>query len=283
MTDMEKHGENKESAVQQPYSHKVLVSYHDSLVNLAKRGVVASWKVPNEKIFLAHMGEDEKDIIHRQNLLESAVVGGVTIEKIHSTFPCNMSINIPAVPKKLYSLNTGHPSDYVAFPNETCTKLDAVVMEPLQTWDSSYLNDHANYMPSRFTEGVLRPNNAPYSYVPIDHPIIKMINTFPKDFQLKLTPRDMVDSKYYKVNNELLEKAESLMLPKIESMFPQSNLKEFTVNLSRADGLPFDDPAGILDNVGSPEAQFKIMNAKRKLDLVLNIDFSFIPLDEACI
>ena len=67
------------------------------------------------------------------------------------------------------------------------------------------------------------------------------------------------------------------MLPKIQSLFTQTNLKNFRVRIERGDGLQFDDPSGVLDNVHKAEVQSKTMNQKRNLSIALNIAYAFIP------
>lgn len=219
----------------------------------------------------------ELNTVNEQELWKNAILEQVSIEKINSTFPCNLAVDIPSAPRRRYSRSDGQKCSYIAFSNESHPKLNAMVMAPIETKDSSYLRNHANYMPSRFTKGVLEPPNVSYKYVPIDHPIISMINDFSKELQLSLTQKDMVDGQFFKVDSAVLDEAKELMLPRIESMFPQSNLGEFSVNFSRADGKPFDDPHGILCNVTSEEAKHKIMHQKRSIDMVLDVNYSFVP------
>lgn len=270
--------EEEEEINLQTFTRRFYVDFGShSLVDLAKTPSLAKWSVPNAEVYMANLDSEQKELIEEQNLLEHAVLVSACIRKVKSTFPCTVAVDITDVAEKKYMLSEGGMADYVAFDMENNPKLDEVVMDVSDTLTSKYLKDHSNYMPHRFSEGIMQPSGQDYSYVPKSHPIITMVDSFSEELQLKLTERDMVDKAFYKVPNNIVEDAKEHLLPQIQSMFPQSNLKEFSVEISRADGLKFDDPAVVLDNVENEQVKFKMMNKKCNLSMVMDITYCFIP------
>lgn len=273
--------EEEEEANLQTFTRRFYVDFGShSLVDLAKDPSLTKWTVPNEQVYLSNMDEAQMELIKEQDLLENAILVKTCIKKVKSTFPCTIAVNIDDVSDKKYMLSDGGAADYVAFDMENNFNLDEVVMDVSSTLTSKYLKDHSDYMPHRFTEDIMQPNGQDHSYVPKSHPIITMVDSFSDELQLKLTAKDLIENKYYKVPNEIVEEAKEHLLPQIQRMFPQCNLKEFSVDIGRADGLKFDDPAVILDNVQSDDVKFRMMNTKRNLALVMDVTYCFIPKSE---
>ena len=251
----------------------------NSLVDLARNPENAVWSVPSEDIFYHGMDNSVSTVVKKQDLLNNAILVQASVTKIHSTFPCKIAVNIEDIKanNKKYALSNGDRADYVAFNMESNNAMNEVIFDAEHTLNSAYIAKHSRYMPERFSDDILTPLGAPYSYVPIEHPLVDMVNELSTELQVSLTPEDLVDKRYYKIKTDVVDGVQEAMLPKIESLFTQTNLKAFKVSIKRGDGLAFDDPSGVLDNVHKPEVQSRTMNQKRTLSIVLNITYAFIP------
>ena len=247
-----------------------------SLVDLARNPSAAIWTVPSEEIFYDGMDTSVAKVVKEQDLLKNAILVHASVKKVQSTFPCKIAVNISDVKGKKYALSNGERADYVAFNMENNCTMDEVVFDAEHTLNSAYIANHSQYMPERFSDDILAPVGAPYSYVPIGHPLVDMINELSTELQVVLTPKDLVDERYYKIKTDVVEGVKEAMLPKIQSLFTQTNLSDFQVSIARGDGLAFDDPNGVLDNIHKPEVQNKTMNHKRSLSIVLDIAYAFI-------
>ena len=249
----------------------------NSLVDLANNPELAVCSVPDEEIYYHGMDHSVASLVRKENLLESALLVNVSIRKVKSTFPCNLAVDIVDIAEKKYTLSNGDHADYVVFDMETNYDIDEVVCNKEESLTSAYISKNRQYMPHRFDHGIMAHQDVPYVFVPIGHPMIELINQFEAQSQMKLTDKDIVNNRFYKIDKDFVNKVESAMIPKLESMFPQRNLKEFKVKIRRADGLSFDDASGILDNVHTADVQAKMMNAKRNLSIILEISYACIP------
>lgn len=97
----------------------------------------------------------------------------------------------------------------------------------------------------------------PWSYVPKDHPVIKIINKNASRLNLVLSDSDLQEGgAYYRVDREIIERVVEELHQNVLSKMPFVNLKQMKVNLVRADGSKFSSLAGSkLDGLPEKQAQ----------------------------
>lgn len=257
------------------FKFSLLVEFSGSLAELAKSEENLVWTLENPSVFTKDMNEAEKKVIKDNELLKNGLLIGAELENLYSTLPFVVSIDIPDIKSKKYHDSYGNASDYFAFPMQqtTCVK---ELMDRKYCLECSYFQKHSQYMPQRFKTGFWTPEiGSPFTYVPKDHPAVEFINKHANEAQLILRPKNVIDDKYHKIENSMLNEACNEMLPKLKQLFFESDLTNFQVKISRADRRKMDDPAGDLGKI-SEKLTEKVMNMHRTLKFILVLEIAFV-------
>lgn len=250
-------------------TRKLAVRFRGSLNDFYENPNLTEWSVSTPKVF--GVDEDDENGLKR---LEDAILIGAKIKKIHSSFPCDINIEVSDIKNKNYVFSDAGTCHYLVYPKEINHVLDEVLLEPDESLNSDYLKEHIKYTPKNLLHDVVAIPNSTFSFVGKNNPLIKIINLNSEALQMSLTANDLVNDEFYKVDNAVLYDCSELLINELTNTFPITNLNEFKVNISRADRLDFNDPDQICDNVVGDAAVSKIMNSKRDLACILELTYS---------
>jgi len=136
-------------------------------------------------------------------------------------------------------------------------RCNQVLYSPDATVRSSHFKDYAHCTKESIMSDIVPFAGKPWSYVPKDHPVIKIINKNASRLNLVLSDSDLQEGgAYYRVDREIIERVVEELHQNVLSKMPFVNLKQMKVNLVRADGSKFSSLAGSkLDGLPEKQAQ----------------------------
>jgi hypothetical protein len=261
-----------------PITKKLIVKFRGSLNELGRNPNATRWIASSPEVFGLNdyddNDDDDDDDEEVRQLLENALLISAKIKKIQSTFPCEISIDVKDIKQKNFVMSNGNSTHYLAYAGEINHMLDEILLMPSEKLNSQYLVDHAKYTPNRLMQDVIPIPKSKFSYVGKSNPLIKLINENSETLQLTITPNDLVDENYYKIENDVLHKCADRLREEFSNTFPMTNLREFEVKISRPNNLDFDDPTGITDNITTTVAADKVMNMIRELSCIIEITYA---------
>jgi hypothetical protein len=258
-----------------PITKKLIVKFRGSLNELEQDPGLAVWNVTSSQVF----GFDQDDQEGLQ-LLENALLVSAKIKKIQSTFPCEVAIDIKAITDKNFVTADGQSYHYITYAGEVNHDLDEVLLQPSEKLNSEYLVNHSKYTPNRLMQDVIPVPKSQYSYVGKENPVIKLINDNADLFKVVITSNDLVDDNYFKIDNSILHKCVQNLAEEFKNTFPVTNLNEFEIEIHRPGGLHWSNEFGITDNLSSVAAAERIMNMKRELSCILELEYAILNTEE---
>lgn len=100
------------------FTCKFLVEFNGSLAELAANPNLQVWKLKNSAAFTGDMNQAEKDVLEEKDLLKHGLLIAASVEKLYSTFPVGLGIDVVDIKSKMYHDSNGNDADYFVFPLE---------------------------------------------------------------------------------------------------------------------------------------------------------------------
>jgi hypothetical protein len=178
------------------------VDFSGSLAEIADSPSLATWSPTELSIFQSRtrFAPACTKSEFRQGNLSSAILIGMKIKKVESTFPTKIGLTISGCKGNFYTGN-GSRYAYVVGTNEASHNLDKIVATTNPYVNSEYLRLYPGMTAENLkTNGIMDVPGENYVFVDFQHPIVEMMSENQDTLQLDLKNARLIDNRWYKAS-----------------------------------------------------------------------------------
>ena len=149
-------------------------NFSGSLSELADTPSLAVWTPVENSIFQSKTrykpNAPKSDV--RQGNLQQAILIGMKLKKVNSTFPCELGLTITGAKGNYYTGN-GSRYAYIAAADERTHAVDKIIATTNPYINSEYLRMYPGMTKDNLKKGIMEVPDADYVFVDEKHPIIE--------------------------------------------------------------------------------------------------------------
>ena len=269
--------------LKRPINRVLTVEIQGSLARLAGSDESASWQFEAaavNKVFAPTDGESAwatPDGTKESADIKNVVLHGVKLLGVQSTFPVTLGVQISGVEGKHYTQN-GEQFGHVVLANEKWSGNEYLTKPDENVINSDYLRKYPGMTVDNLrTKNVLPVPDESFIFVGFDHPVVEMLEANADVLQIDIKDAELIDGRWYKVNNDVFEDCARLLDKELLRNLPIIDLEKFRVTASRVDSLAWDSPQQACDNAGkSQSASEMILTRQNTLSIKLGIEYGFM-------
>jgi len=260
-------------------SREVVVSITGSLNDFARNPELATCTVPVEHAAIwqtrSRFKPNCRKAATRQGDLENVVLVGMKLKKISSTFPCHLAMTFDGAKGNCYS-TAGEQFSYLCGANENTPHMDKTLVTANPYLNSEYLKLYPGMTADKLrSELIMRPPGENYWYIDRSHPIVEMMNENAETLQINLAEQPLMDDRYYKIDSSVAERCLSELETELLDNLPVMNLTNWGASIHRVGGLDWGSTEEVCDNIDQRDLQHRLMNTKRRVTAVVQMDYAF--------
>jgi hypothetical protein len=174
--------------------------------------------------------------------LSRAVMVGMELLQTSNSFPYSVALQFSGPGTQ--SLNTlGRRTGQrvaITMPPGDSSRCNQTLFSPPSSVQSSHFKDYAHCTKETIMSDIVPFAGKPWAYVPVNHPVIKIINKNAARLNLVLSESDLQEGgAYYRVDREIIDRVVDELQNNVLSKMPFVDLSKMKVNLIRADGNKF--------------------------------------------
>ena len=252
-------------------------NFSGSLSELADTPSLASWTPTESSIFQSktRYKPNAQKSDGRQGNLQQAILIGMKLKKVSSTFPCELGLTITGAKGNYYTGN-GSRFAYIASANEKGHTVDKIVATTNPYINSEYLRMYPGMTKDNLRKGIMDVPDADYVFVDEKHPIVEMMSENQAVLGIDLSSAQLVDNRWFKVEKTVSERCLAELGEELSNHLPIVDLSNFQVGINRLHGASWDSEAEVCDNVSSVDMRSKIMDGQRRASFVIEMSYSFV-------
>lgn len=251
-------------------------NFSGSLSELADTPSLATWTPTENSIFQSTTrykpNAPKSDV--RQGNLRQAILIGMKLKKVDSTFPCELGLTITGA-KGNYYTGDGSRYAYITAANEKGHAIDKIVATTNPYINSEYLRMYPGMTKDNLRKGIMEVPDADYVFVDEKHPIVEMMSENQAVLGIDLSQAQLVDNRWFKVEKTVSERCLDELGEELSNHLPLVDLSDFKVGIHRLHGESWDSESEVCDNVSSVDMRSKIMDGQRRASFVIEMSYSF--------
>lgn len=263
-------------------TRKFVLQWDNSLSNLASRPNQATWR-PQDGHYDCFQSRTryapgcQRSDVRRGNL-EQVIMIGMKIKKVDSTFPCQLGLNVYGC-KGNYYLSSGEQFNYIISPCEVSHNKDEIILLTNPYVNSEYLSRFPGMTASALrNEGIMHVPHEDYVFVDHNHPIIEMIADNAKTLQIDLDDAELVDGRWYKVDNKVVETCLTELEEELINNLPIFDMTQFSAQITRPYNVDWDSEAEVCDKCPGNQQAIKnrLMTQEYHATIVIEMTYVFM-------
>lgn len=197
---------------------------------------------------------------------------GARLEKVDNGFPVDLKLDIHGI-KGNYYTGVGQQYAYHVSRNEKNDNMDKVIARTNPYLWSEYLRTYRGMLGENIREEIVDLKKDNLAIVPVDHPIVAMINSDEENNQFHLGEANKFSEQFFQVDKDLAEQCMATLQKDLVDNLPLVNMSQFNARIERPDGYAWTSNDG-LENVDAENLD-RIMNAQRQFSAVVELTFAY--------
>lgn len=208
----------------------------------------------------------------RTGSLERALLLGGAVHRASCTAPVVLLVQFAGMRGNRYT-NAGLRAPFWVFPGQNDRFQPAeVIFKPDDNIYSAEVKNYSNLSEADITANIMRSPTEPYSYVPMNHCVTRLVRLNQEALALDLESMQTMDNRY-KIHNKLVEKCQQTLRTQVFAAMPFTDFTAWKVCLARADGLQFDSPTNVEDLGENEEIQHELMEKENRVIIDLELTY----------
>lgn len=127
------------------------------------------------------------------------------------------------------------------------------------------------------TKNIVRVPDEQFVFVDSGHPVVEMLEANAEVLQININEADLIDGRWYKVNNDVFEDCATLLDKELLQNLPLVNLENFTISACRTANKPWDCTEQACANAGkSNSAVDMILTRENTLSIQFAVEYGFM-------
>lgn len=254
------------------------IHFNGSLSEMADTPSRAAWTPTELSIFQSRTryAPNATKSEERQGNLKQAILMGMKVKKVESTFPCQLGIKIAGC-KGNYYTGDGQRFAYIIGANESNSHMSQIVATTNPYVNSEYLRLYPGMTKDNLrTNGIMEVPGEQYMFVDQSHPIVEMMSENQDVLQMDLSSAQLIDNRWFKVSKSVTDRCLAELGAELEGNLPVLDLTDFGAQICRLNGASWDSETEVCDNVSNVDMRSKIMDAQRRASVVVEMTYSFM-------
>jgi hypothetical protein len=263
-------------------TRKYVLQWDNSLTNLAARPNQATW-CPQDGHYDCFQTKTRyapgcQRSESRRGNLEQVIMIGMKIKKVDSTFPCQLGLSVYGC-KGNYYLSSGEQYNYIISPCENNHNMNEIILLTNPYVNSEYLSRFPGMTASALrNEGIMHVPHEDYVFVDQNHPIIDMIAENAKTLQIDLDSAELVDARWFKVDEKVVETCLNELETELINNLPIFDMTKFNAKICRPYDVNWESEAEVCDKCPASQQSLKnrIMTQEYHCTVVLEMTYVFM-------
>jgi hypothetical protein len=209
--------------------------------------------------------------------LTNVLLHKLTLLSVESSFPVTIGLNITGVDGKHFT-KTGEQFAHVVLSQQKWSGEEHLTKTDDELVNSDYLQKYPGMTIDNLrTKNIVRVPDEQFVFVDSNHPVVEMLEANSEVLQINITDAELIDGRWYKVNNDVFEDCASLLDRELLQNLPLVNLDDFKICASRTGNTPWDCTTQACANAGKSNTSVDmILTRDNTLSIQFAVEYGFM-------